>query len=179
VFSKPGGKGASTMSKFLVLLLLIGGGYYGYHHSSLAPKSEAVQAYQKFADHMVRDQYQEAKQYAVGPALLAVDTLTRPVPNYGSSPVGLYKSAMSDEALKQYGRTMTREIAGDVGETSYKVESEQKSADGQTVTLVAVQQVSRFRSGQVRPNVSAFRHSVEMKHDATGWRVHSFQEQKS
>ncbi len=165
------------MKKLLLVALLLGGSYYGYQHSPLAPQSEAVQAYQKFADHMARDQYQEAKQYAAGPALLVVDTLTRPAPNYGSSPVGLYKSAMSDEAIKQHGRTLTREMASDVGETSFKVESEQTHGDGQTVQIVAIQQVSRFRSGQVRPNVSAFRHTVELKHDPTGWKVYAFQEQ--
>lgn len=165
------------MNKLLIVMLLIGGAYCGYHHRSLAPKSEAVQTYQKFADHMARDQYQEAKQYAAGPALLAVDMLTRPAPNYGSSPVGLYRSVMSEEAVKQYGRTMTRELAGDVGETSFKVESEQAQADGQTVRDVAVQQVARFRSGQVRPNISAFRHTVELKRDPAGWKAYAFQEQ--
>ncbi len=167
------------MNKLLILLLLIGGGYYGYQHSGFAPKSEAVKTYQKFADHLARDQYQEAKQYATGPALLAVDSLSRPAPNYGSSPVGVYKSAMSKEAIQQQGRTLTREMAGDVGETSYTVESEQKTADGQTVTLVATQQIARFRAGQVSPNLSIAKHTVELKHDATGWRVHSFQEQRN
>ncbi len=86
---------------------------------------------------------------------------------------------MSKEAVQQQGRTLTREMAGDVGETSYKVESEQKSADGQTVTLVATQQVARFRAGQVSPNLSFAKHSVELKHDVTGWRVHTFQEQRN
>ncbi|MBI5854398.1 MAG: hypothetical protein HZB35_04060 [Nitrospirae bacterium] len=165
------------MNKLLVVAILIAGGYYGYQHSSLAPKSEVVQTYQKFADHMVRDQFQEAKQYAVGPALQAVETLLQPAPNYGSSPVGLYKSVMSDQAVKKYGRNLTRELAGDVGETAYKVESEQKQSDGQTVKIVAVQQVARFRAGKVQPNISVFRHTVEMKRAAAGWKVQSIQEQ--
>lgn len=165
------------MKKFLVLLILIGGGYYGYQHSSLTPKSEAVQAYQKFADHLVRDQYQEAKTWSAGAALQQVDYLLQPPPNYGSSPVGLYKSVMSDQSIKQYARNLTRELGGDVGETSYKVESEQKQSDGQTVKIVAVQQVARYRAGSVRPNISVFRHTVEVKHDPTGWKVYAFQEQ--
>jgi hypothetical protein len=131
------------MNKFLILLVLVGGGYYGYQRSSMAPKSEAFQAYQKFADHMARDQYQEAKSWTAGATLQQVDLLLQPAPNYGSTPVGLYKSVMSDRAVKQYGRNLTRELAGDVGETAYKVESEQKQSDGQTVKIVAVQQVAR------------------------------------
>jgi len=63
------------MNKFLILLILlvlVGGGYYGYQHSSMAPKSEAFQANQKFADHMARDQYQEAKSLTAGAALQQV-----------------------------------------------------------------------------------------------------------
>ena len=160
------------MSKVITLLIIVGfavGGWFGYQ-KYLAPPSPAYLAYQQFAEAMARENYDKAEGLAAGAA-------RERVTSFHQGSVGT--------DVKIYGQTLSmrppsiREIAGDVFSIRWQKQSEQKSQDGNSATLVVIETVCR-----IPPGVSSamckwpvdFQHEAEVLLEGGSWKVASFTE---
>lgn len=142
--------------------------------------SEAVAVYQKYAEHMTRGQYEQAKPLATGPALKKVEMILAPAPaNRGSGPAALFRQISNPQAMEKYRNQMLNEIAGPVEKVSFKIESETSLDNGARVVITAVQSVMRVRPGSTALRgavTTSFKHSVEVKKDGDKWKVSSLEE---
>ena len=147
----------------VLVVILIVGVFFAYRHFTAVP-SEACQAYQKFAEHLARGDYAQAKSLATGDAVDAVQDAANPV-----SPIG---------APVTQGQ-LTEQIAGEVDNVWYKIESETPSRDGSKVTIVATQYVHRYRAGDRAVGggvTNKLKQAVMMQRDGSGWKVSAFKE---
>ena len=148
----------------VLVVILIVGVFFAYRRFTAKP-SEACQAYEKFADHLARGDYVQAKALATGDAVDAVQDAANPI-----SPIG---------APVTQGQ-LTEQIAGEVDNVWYSIESETASDNGKKVTIVASQYVHRYRAGDRAVGggvTNKLKQHVEMQRDASGWKVTSFKEE--
>ncbi len=147
------------MKKLVILAVLAGAGFGVYKFAFAS--SGAYQAYEKFADAMLYDRWDEARK------LTTSDTVR-----------GIIDQ---DESLpKKVGYEIYRNIRGVVHMgPSRKVESEVASADGKSVTLRVVQEERRgpvTMSPVGRPTVR-HKQDVVVAETPDGWRVQGFKEE--
>jgi hypothetical protein len=147
------------MKKLIVLAVLAGGGFAAYKLAFAA--SPAYQTYEKFADAMLYDRWDEARKLAEGDEVMSA----------------------IDEAEAQpgtIGHETYRHIRGVIhmGPTR-RVESETESADGSEVTLRVVQEERRGSPTMAPIGPPTVRHKQEVVVARTpdGWRVKDFAEE--
>jgi hypothetical protein len=146
------------LKKLLVLVVLAAAGFFGY--KQVFAGSEAYRAYERFADALLYDHWEEARKLA-----------------HGDDVLGLVSDS---ERTAKTGGESYRLIRGTVHGSPYRtVESETASADGKTVTLKVVQEERRGPAtmAPVGPPTLRHRQKVEMLLTSDGWEVESFDEE--
>jgi|CXWL01.1.fsa_nt_gi hypothetical protein len=156
------------MKIFLFALVLGGVGYIGYQ--KFMTKSPAVKAYERFADLLARERYQEAKDLSSGEAASAVSAMES---------MGRGKVGPNIRGMAPHRDQMIREVAGTVATTTQRIEQQTKGGDGATVHLTAVSNVCREQPGCTgmpsRCNKCLdFRHEVDMCNERGTWTVCGF-----
>jgi hypothetical protein len=147
------------MKKLIIVVVLAGGGFAAYRLAFA--ESPAYQAYEKFADAMLHDRWDEARDVAAG------ESVTRLI-DYAKAEPGFL------------GHECYRLLRGVIhmGPTR-KVESETESADGKEVTLRVIQEERRGSPTMAPFGPPTVRHKQDAVVVSTpdGWRVKEFKEE--
>ena len=153
-----------NLGRPIMVLILVAAGALAYKWFTAAP-SEACLAYQKFADCLARGNLKQAEDLATGAAVDAVNNAATPI-----SPIG---SPLTVGVL-------TEQIAGEVDNVWYKIESEETAEGGKKVMIGATQYVHRYRAGDRAVGggvTNKYKHYVELQRDASGWKVSTFKQE--
>jgi hypothetical protein len=146
------------MKKLFILAAAAGAGFVLW--KTVFASSSAYAAYERFADAMLYDRWEEARELASGSqAREAIDD--------------------AEQIPKQVGQERYRLAHGVVhGGPSRKLESEEASADGKRVTLKVIQQIRRGPTTMApigKPTVRQTQTVVLVETDG-GWQVEEFKE---
>lgn len=145
--------------RWLVILgVLAGLGFCVYRFAFAS--SEAYQTYSRFADAMLYDRWDDARDLASG------NGVEETIDESESIPMSI-------------GYERYRQLRGVVHGSPWRtIESETASDDGRTVTLQVVQDVRRGSAtmSPIGPATVRYRHQVVMVKTAEGWKVEEFEE---
>ncbi|MBI3548208.1 MAG: hypothetical protein HY078_04050 [Elusimicrobia bacterium] len=155
------------MGKLITLAVVAGVAYYGY--TNFFAKSEAFDAYQKYATAMSKGDCGQLQSMAEGPAKEKVDGFCT-----GGS-MKVYGKDYKTPAAATVAQDLASTPAGVMSSFRYSLESE--TASGSEVNLKVKQSVVG-RPSKLNPLRGPVVHLVKMTKASGAWKVLEFEEQK-